>query len=79
MREGEGRGNKSSIYRKTDDKPNPSSPPLLMRGGSFPQESIFPALAAKLDKFAFTRVYLQLFRERLSNKSVRDNAERYYG
>ena len=31
-----------------------------MRGGSLPQESIFPALAAKLDKFTFTRVYHQI-------------------
>ena len=27
---------------------------------------------------SYTRV-IQLFRERLSNKTVRDNAERYYG
>ena len=24
-------------------------------------------------------IHIQLFRERLSNKTVRDNAERYYG
>ena len=59
MRGGEGRGNKSSNYRKTNDKQNPSPLPL-MRGGSFPQESIFPALAAKLDKFALhVFIYIQ--------------------
>ena len=53
MRGGEGRGNKSSNYRETDDKQNPCPPPLMSGG--------FPALAAKLDKSAFTRVYLKLF------------------
>ena len=69
MRGGEGRGNKSINYRKTDDKQNPSPlppPPPLVREGSFPQESILPALAAKLDKFAFTRVYL--YTESLSQR-----------
>ena len=37
----------------------------------------FPAIWL-VERFLIWR-YIQLFRERLSNKTVRDNAEKYYG
>ena len=56
MRGGEERGNKSNSYRKTDDNQIPPPPPLPpTRWDWLPQESIFPALAAK---FACKSVYL---------------------
>ena len=56
------------INRATTERRMTSQTPYLplprfMRGGSFPQESIFPTLAAKLDKFTFTRVYHQIHAE----------------
>ena len=56
---------------------------------NFMQVEYFPTIIRDLTilnsnlRFCFIKqelhTYIQLFRERLSNKTVRDNAERYYG
>ena len=52
-------GKEIEQLQKDGRQAKPSPPPSpLMRGGSFPQESTFFVLAAELEKFAFTRVYL---------------------
>ena len=59
--EGEGKGgeNKLNNYKKTDDNQSPTPlSPSPTRGDSFPQESIFPALAAKTGQI---RLYTCLF------------------